>query len=191
MAERACLAEGRAQGVPFSQTNLAEARLLHEQPPGSPIRTTRHQRRRSLLSGRKRPVPTSADAYFRPHNGRTKPLIPDNRTRCALATSNHASATSVRTLRELLLSSPPFIQHPFCLLRSHCLAEVITLAILATFVGEMSQNNRGFDALRHSGQPETPRETKNGIHNFLGLSGSAKGNLGPFGARSRGVALPT
>jgi len=26
---------------------------------------------------------------------------------------------------------------------------------------------------------------------FLGLSGSAKGNLGPFGARSRGVALPT
>jgi hypothetical protein len=25
----------------------------------------------------------------------------------------------------------------------------------------------------------------------LGLSGSAKGNLGPFGARSRGVALPT
>jgi hypothetical protein len=28
-------------------------------------------------------------------------------------------------------------------------------------------------------------------HKKRGLSGSAKGNLGPFGARSRGVALPT
>jgi hypothetical protein len=29
------------------------------------------------------------------------------------------------------------------------------------------------------------------LEQSLGLSGSAKGNLGSFGARSRGVALPT
>ena len=44
----------------------------------------------------------------------------------------------------------------------------------------------GTDKMKPVGAGSVIREV-----NLLGLSGSAKGNLGSFGARSRGVALPT